>query len=178
MLAAIPDDRDRWLRVMGTEYLQAMDEKPDPLTRMAYDALVRECTDHYYNMAHGGVAMVLTDDPNTGGLAELQAVMAKAPIRVPIWSGNGDMAPGHPLGEDLNNQMFRLAHDVLGHWLAGAEMDHFGEINAWLSERRFYSQAARLALFTESIGQLGAHLITGKFQRQVATVLPSAAVYA
>lgn len=178
MLVAIPGDRERWLRNMGTEYLQAMNEKPHPLTRMAYDALVRECDWHWKEMHYSGIAMVLTSDPNTGGLAELRAAMAKAPIRVPIWSGDGDMAPDHPLGEGLYNQAFRLVHDVLGHWLVGAEMDHLGEVDAWLYERRFYSQAARLALFTESIGQLGAHLITGKFPRQVATVLPSAVVYA
>ena len=53
----------------------------------------------------------------------------------------------------LNNDVFRIVHDVNGHNLANSDFSPEGEHNAFLQHRKMYSPIAGKALFTETAAQ-------------------------
>ncbi len=53
----------------------------------------------------------------------------------------------------LNNDVFRIVHDINGHNLANSDFSPEGEHNAFLSHRKMYSPLAGKALFTETAAQ-------------------------
>ena len=53
----------------------------------------------------------------------------------------------------LNNDVFRIVHDVNGHNLANSDFSPEGEHNAFLQHRKMYSPLAGKALFTETAAQ-------------------------
>ena len=78
--------------------------------------------------------------------------------------GSGDNKFGdHPLLSEspstykgkklLNNDVFRIVHDVNGHNLANSNFSPEGEHNAFLQHRKMYSPLAGKALFTETAAQ-------------------------
>lgn len=62
------------------------------------------------------------------------------------------------------NEAFRAVHDVLGHGPTRCAYETFaGELEAYHNHKERYSRLALPALFSETIGQLCYHSVTGEF---------------
>jgi len=69
---------------------------------------------------------------------------------------------GHPmlqkvttksLGEIYLNDLFRIVHDIYGHYVAQSSFSLNGEMLAWLEHRKMFPKAALPALWCETRGQ-------------------------
>lgn len=79
----------------------------------------------------------------------------------------------HPLWDLEANTRFRLVHDVIGHGTTGAGFDWAGERCAYFRQLEHTTHPlAKLALFTEVIGQAAYALDRGTFGTQKAAILP------
>ena len=72
----------------------------------------------------------------------------------------------HPVWTVAENVDFRIAHDVLGHHVLGAEFDRDGEIDVYRYSLLLVPPEFHRALFVESIGQLAYACVTGDFGEQ------------
>jgi hypothetical protein len=105
-----------------------------------------------------GLGVILTRGTETPSSAEMfQWLDTNWTIQV-AEEGAG-FEPGHPLEQIVDgislNTMFRVVHDVNGHYRARALFETFsGEIAAYKAHREMYSPLARPALFCETVLQL------------------------
>jgi hypothetical protein len=67
----------------------------------------------------------------------------------------------HPLLSTRSLDRLRVAHDVLGHAALGLGFDLQSEYATWLQCRALFSPRARPAAFTELVGAVTAHVLTG-----------------
>lgn len=100
--------------------------------------------------------------------ADMLADIARG--RVTISVANSE----HPVWTLRENCAFRLVHDVLGHGLTGSGFDWAGELSAYDRHYRLTRHpSARLALFTEAVGQVAYALTYGGFGPQKVAYLPT-----
>lgn len=94
----------------------------------------------------------------------------------------GKLKANHPLryttyqsgvfGDWTYNEMFRAVHDVNGHSPTQAPFESVsGEIEAYLTHKRFYPLECWDILFSETIGQLAYHTVTGHFVPEQSAVI-------
>lgn len=155
---------------------QAFDEMPhapnDPAVKASYDAMIRETLGQYNALKNSGY----TFEPIPPGAADPYAATPRLAAKdllenghlwyFPTQSGYGtgpqDLS-GNPMLNDsgeringqplLNNDVFRIVHDVFGHFKEGNGFRATGEDNAWRSHAGMYSDLARPAMTSETRGQ-------------------------
>jgi len=77
----------------------------------------------------------------------------------------------HPIWTEEENHIFRAVHDALGHLAGykknkGHKFDLRGELGVYNRQIKVVSPKARIALFTELVGQVCTSIVTGKFPVQ------------
>lgn len=77
----------------------------------------------------------------------------------------------HPVWTLQQNVCFRIVHDILGHYPTRQPFSLVGEICAYYAQSRLVSPTARVALFTEIVGQTFAYHALGRFAEQKAVIL-------
>lgn len=79
----------------------------------------------------------------------------------------------HPQWTEKENIDFRIAHDVLGHYLGRTGFTWKGELAAYKSQRRWYSELAAEALYTKIVGQTACYSVDKVFPDQKVILLES-----
>lgn len=78
--------------------------------------------------------------------------------RLKVYTG-GDLPKDHPLAEvepttgQTYNNLFRATHDIFGHTAGGHDFTEGGEYNAFKAHNQMYSDEAKPAVRTETLGQ-------------------------
>jgi hypothetical protein len=159
---------------------RAFEEMPhapdDPHVKASYDAMASETRDQFRHIIDKTGLKV---EPIPAGMEDPYAANPRLAAKdvaennhlwfYPTESGFGSSAQGgidmasHPMmqpsGETLNgkpllnNDLFRIVHDVFGHLKEGNGFRAAGEDNAWRSHAAMYSDLARPAMTTETRGQ-------------------------
>jgi hypothetical protein len=193
-----PDDQraidPKKAAAIAQEY-ETMEHNPsDPLVAASYEALKRETLAQYQAMKRAGVKVDFIDpakpDPYGGNpRGVIDDIRDNNHLWVyPTDAGFGtESAPheDHPMLEDsgetisgrpaLHNDIFRAVHGYFGHAAEGNGFRENGEYNAWRNHNALYSDAARPALATETLGQnawvnRGPHGDTNRTASQADTV--------
>ena len=86
-------------------------------------------------------------DPYPTSKAMFADIASGRPLRV--YTGGEP----HPLLSQWDNNLFRLEHDYLGHYMTSAGFNFRGELIAAQQQSRHHSPLAELALLTETVGQ-------------------------
>lgn len=136
----------------------------------SYEAMKRETRDQWNHIVASGVKL----EPWTGeGEPYKNSAEMAADVRdnKHLWFfrteggfGEGGDSTGHPLLEDsgvkaadgtplLYNDLFRAVHDYYGHAKEGFEFGPKGEYNAFLAHSKMYSDKAKPAMASETMGQ-------------------------
>lgn len=147
----------------------AMKHDPsDPKVKAAYDAFKVETLGQYKQMVKAGVKVDLDKNYPYKAPREVQAdVRDNNHMSIfPTETGFGTegAAPAdHPMLERAPvkmggqpatyNDLFRAVHDYYGHVAEGNGFRANGEYNAWRAHRTMYSDAARPAMDSETLGQ-------------------------
>jgi ribosomal protein S18 acetylase RimI-like enzyme len=150
-------------------YEDARHEPENPAVKASYNAFAKETVDQWNYITSQGVKMEPWKEkgqPYKDSAELLQDVRENKHLWFfPTEGGFGsNEGPGvHPLlensgiavnGEALPvNDVFRAVHDYFGHAKDGNEFGPKGELNAFLSHSRMYSDAARPAMAAETLGQ-------------------------
>lgn len=159
---------------------QAYEDMPhapnDPKVKASYDAMINETIEQYKYLERLGVRFEAIP-PNAPDPYAASPRLANKDFRenkhlwyFPTESGFGTgpeaaaAAAGNPLLRPagvhdstgrpmLANDVFRVVHDVFGHFKEGVGFRAAGEENAWRSHSAMYSDAARPAMTSETRGQ-------------------------
>lgn len=152
---------------------QAMPHNPnDPAVRASYDALTRETMQQYQAAKDAGLKLDFIKPGQTDPYAASPR-LAIEDLRnnnhmwiYPTDAGfgsSGSNVANHPLlknsGEMISgqpakvNDIFRAVHDYFGHGAEGNGFRADGEYNAWRQHNAMYSDAAKPALASETLGQ-------------------------
>ena len=159
---------------------QAFDEMPhapnDPKVQASYNAMIDETVQQFKALENSGIKFEFIKpgqkDPyyESPRLAQKDVVENKHLWVYPTESGFGSTTPEalaamreNPLmrmtditidGKKLvANDVFRIVHDMFGHFKEGVGFRAAGEENAWRSHAAMYSDTARPAMTTETRGQ-------------------------
>jgi hypothetical protein len=158
---------------------QAFEDMPnapsDPAVQRAYEALMRETRDQYQSLKRTGVKF----EPMPAGMPDPYAATPRLAqkdflenrhmfylpsessfgsgqipqaelLKNPMLKGSGIKIGGK---EVPYNDLFRIVHDVFGHFKEGVGFRAAGEENAWRSHARMYSPQALPAMTAETRGQ-------------------------
>lgn len=88
--------------------------------------------------------------PTEGGFGSGDAASQAAMKDNPLLRPTGETIAGHKV---VVNDIFRIVHDMFGHFKEGVGFRADGEENAWRSHSAMYSNAARPAMTSETRGQ-------------------------
>jgi hypothetical protein len=140
-----------------------------PKVKAAYDAFKAETLAQYKAMLKTGIKVDLDKDYPYKVPREVHADvrdnnhMSIFPTETGFGAAPKGMAEPHPLlekapikmgGKDATyNDLFRATHDYFGHIAEGNGFRAQGEYNAWRAHRTMYSEAARGAMDSETLGQ-------------------------
>jgi hypothetical protein len=139
-----------------------------PEAVIAWEELAKETKEHY-DAISACVSILRTSNPEPYSSAyEMIRDIGSGLIKVS--TANCE----HPLWDEETNIQFRVVHDVIGHASTGAGFDFIGEYRAYEKHaEKTIHPLARLALFTEAVGQVCAALDLGGFIEQKCAILPS-----
>jgi hypothetical protein len=155
---------------------KAFDEMPhapsDPAVKASYDAMINETVAQYRSLKDSGIKFEFipegAPDPYASNprLAAQDVANNKHLWVFPTESGFGTQTKitDNPLlrtipGETISgkpataNDIFRIVHDIYGHFKEGNGFRAGGEENAWRAHSAMYSDAARPAMTSETRGQ-------------------------
>ena len=160
---------------IAEEYNNMKHDPQDPAVQASYNAMIDETLAQYQAIKKAGYTFdfIPPDTPNpyeaTPRLAAKDINDNKHLWVYPTGSGFGsdaDMAAAvannpllRPVSEYINgqqmtaNDVFRIVHDVFGHFKDGNGFRAGGEENAWRSHSAMYSDLARPAMTSETRGQ-------------------------
>jgi hypothetical protein len=164
------------------DFYQSAAHSPDsPEVQSSYKAMADETVQQWNALEKAGYKMEPWTKPGQpyGSSAEMTADVRD---NHHLWFfpteagyGTGTEIAKHPLLEDSGvqvngrelpyNDVFRAVHDVMGHAKEGYEFGPKGELNAYLAHSAMYSDAAKPAMASETLGQnswvnFGEHLRT------------------
>jgi len=141
----------------------------DPKVKASYGALIKETKSQYGDLIKGGLKPNASDRQYKNSDALHLDIENKRINFFPTSSGLGSTETGgiptdHPMlqpsgvkingKEVLNNDLFRIVHDVNGHFRGQASgFGPQGEQQAFLTHKQMFSPLAGKALFTETAGQ-------------------------
>ena len=148
---------------------QAYDSAPivTPEAYDAWEALSNETAEHYHRISQC-LSIGRTTNPNPYASSY---DMLRDIAQGHIWVSTANSE--HPLWTTEENVMFRVVHDIMGHGATGSGFDWTGENRAYANHlEHTVNPKARLALFTEAIGQVAFALDRGAFGVQKCALLP------
>lgn len=161
-------------QAIADAFAQAQHSPEDPAVKTSYDAFKAETKEQFdYIVNEMGIQIVpWTGDPGTIPYSKASDMVRDLRENKRLYvflteTGFGSDqefdSSGHPMLEDSDvvidgktlkyNDLFRIVHDVFGHLANGNEFNAVGEDNAWREHQRLYSDAARPAMFTETLAQ-------------------------
>tara|TARA_Y100001936_G_scaffold95299_2_gene93754 strand:- start:24747 stop:27869 length:3123 start_codon:yes stop_codon:yes gene_type:complete len=155
---------------IANAYDKMLHDPNNPVVKESYSAFIKETEDQFNELKKNGLRI----DPIKPGTNPYQTADdlhndLKKNNHIYYYPseegfGSTDNKFGdHPLLKEsnvtykgkklLNNDVFRIVHDINGHNLANSDFSPEGEHNAFLSHRKMYSPLAGKALFTETAAQ-------------------------
>jgi len=168
-------------------YDEAKHDPQAPDVKRAYDALAKETMAQYAEMEKAGIKIQPWDgkgEPYANSAAMMQDVRdnkhlwffktdngfgeAKAPDNA-LLEKSGVKVNGHEL---LVNDVFRAVHDFFGHTAEGWEFGPRGELNAYLTHAKMFSDEAKPALAAETLAQ-NSWVNYGKHLRDASGAIPA-----
>ncbi len=148
---------------IATEYIAKPSYMMDAVA--AFKALADECTTLAQRVRYN---LEVTEVPDSEPYPTAKAMFADIKVgRFKVSNVNCR----HPQWTHRQNVDFRIVHDVLGHGMAESSFSWQGEIRAYQAQRRWHSQLACEALFTEVIGQTAVYSIDKVFPPQKVILL-------
>lgn len=161
-------DPERGARI-AAEFDKLQHAPSDPAVKAAYRALIDETLAQYQAVKSMGLKIERIEpgqNPYPGGPREVLQDLEKGHLwfyPTEAGFGSGADTTGNPLLEEtaesiggkplLANDVFRIVHDIFGHFKEGFGFGPSGEENAWQSHVRMYSPLAARAMTTETRGQ-------------------------
>ena len=167
-------DKDRAARI-AEEYEKEKDDPTDPKVKASYDAMIKETLAQWEAIKKTGLKVdwVQPGQKDPYALSPRLAAMDVSqnnhwwgfPTDLGYGSGAGKTDTGadnpllKPTGEIIGgravvaNDVFRIVHDMMGHFKEGNGFRGEGEENAWRSHAAMYSDLARPAMTNETRGQ-------------------------
>ena len=155
---------------IANAYDKMLHDPNNPAVKESYNALINETNAQFNELKKNGLRIdAIEDDSNPYQTADdLHNDLKKNnhiyyyPTKKGFGSGNKKFGD-HPLLTEststykgkklLNNDVFRIVHDINGHNLANSDFSPEGEHNAFLQHRKMYSPLANKALFSETAAQ-------------------------
>jgi len=138
----------------------------------AFKALAEECEQLITRLAHFGLP--------TGAPINIMRVPESEPYPTAEEMFQ-DINRGQFLVSSLNcrhpqwsmdiNIMFRVVHDILGHYMVESGFSWQGELAAYQSQAKWHSPLACEALFTEVVGQTACYSVNREFPAQKVILL-------
>lgn len=150
---------DSTMREIANSYEAAAVFEDTSLTRACYAEFVKECRAQFEALP---VTVEFTDADPYENSFDLFEDIERGHMRV--YTGG---AP-HPLLTAEENNIFRAVHDYNGHFLTRHGFGPKGETAAWVNHARMFSPLARLALHTETIGQVAFYFFNRDNRRRYA----------
>lgn len=132
----------------------------------AFKALARECTELAHKLRT--IALTIIEVPESEPYPTAKAMFAD------LDSGNfkvSNLNSVHPQWTIAENIDFRIVHDILGHWMSSKGFNWQGELAAFKSQRRWHSELACQALYTEIVGQTACYSVDRVFPEQKVILL-------
>lgn len=153
-------------RIVANLYRAAVSNPDDPAVQRAYAAFAADVTDQWQYLKDQGIRIEFVDRPASGGVyaneAELFADIERGVLKVDR-TGPAEQHTVPVMNEvidtDINgnpvtvNDAFRAVHDYFGHSRARNLFDRHGEDVAWRLHEQMFSDEAKPALFSETVGQ-------------------------
>jgi hypothetical protein len=155
----------------------------DPQAVSSYRAMARECIEQFAWMLKHGVHVTFHDtDPTPMATGKDGTQYPSIKLLMQEFESTGELriyrSPDgfHPLldmhsvqhnGREENaNSIFRAVHDYFGHLASGGYFNWTGETQAYYSHASMFSDAARPALFCDSVAQQCVYAATGDYADQ------------
>jgi hypothetical protein len=179
-------DKERAAKI-ADEFEKMKDDPTNPKVKASYEAMVKETLAQWEVIKKTGlqVEWVKPGQKDPYALSPRLAAMDVSennhwwgfPTDLGYGSGGSDTSKDNPLlrptGEVIGgravvaNDVFRIVHDMMGHFKEGNGFRAEGEENAWRSHAAMYSDAARPAMTSETRGQnswlnYGPHGVTNR----------------
>jgi hypothetical protein len=166
----VPVDKARAERI-AQAYEDMPHEPEHPAVKASYEALAKETKDQFRSLKDSGIDFEYIKPNQENPYAATPRLAAKDVLEnkhlwvYPTESGFGTETKiaNNPLlkdsGETIGgkpatyNDLFRVVHDVFGHFKDGNGFRAAGEENAWRSHSAMYSDVARPAMTAETRGQ-------------------------
>ena len=152
---------------IAQEYLAAPAYSVDAVP--AFKALAKECTVLALEL-HTRGGLTITEVSESEPYPNAKAMFAD------LDSGKfkvSNLNCRHPQWTAQQNINFRIVHDVVGHWMAASKFTWKGELAAYHGQRRWHSQLACEALYTEIVGQTACYSVDKVFPAQKVILLES-----
>lgn len=171
-------------------YDAAKHEPENPEVQHAYNAMKQETLNQFNHAKNDlGINFEFTKEDPYKNAEEMMADVRNN-HRLKVYTG-GDLPKDHPLAEiepttgQTYNNLFRATHDIFGHTAGGHDFTEGGEYNAFNAHNQMYSDEAKPAVRTETLGQSnwvsnnkdvreGRSPQYSRFAEQKATILPDA----
>lgn len=130
----------------------------------SWKALASHCGSIFKQIQSKVDVQFVEEDPYASAKDMLKEVKEKKILR--IYTGHSD----HPVWSPRENHIFRAVHDWYSHVLGAGSGGHGfnlrGEYNSYNRHVKLAPEAARLALFTEVVGQASFKQVRGSFPPQ------------
>jgi len=153
------------LEEIGTRYLTA---KPAP-NHSGWKPFVRSIRAQFNAMRSHGITVYRVYEPEVYRDCDAMFRDIRDHQRLFV-SSVESLVPGHPLVARVDrwsgytlNTAYRAVHDFYGHYRQGLDMSYRGEIEAYYAHLRSFPEVAWDVLYSELVGQLGMHALTGSF---------------
>lgn len=153
-------------KIISKLYEKAKSDPNDPKVKAAYQAFASEVAKQWDFLKKQGVKVDFVDRAGQGVYANADEMIADVRDNKHLSvdrTGPGEQhlmpemnavidhdAAGNPI---TVNDAFRAVHDYFGHAQAGNTFDRNGEDIAWRLHEQMFSDKAKPALFTETVGQ-------------------------
>lgn len=185
----LPSAEDR--AALADAYDAAKHEPNNPAVQRAYSAMKKETLDQF-NHAKNDLGINIEfqkEDPYKN--ADEMSADVRNNHRLKVFKTGEDFPADHPMAEVepttgmKYNDLFRATHDIYGHTAGGHDFTEAGEANAYKAHNQMYSDEAKPAVRTETLGQSnwvsnnkdvreGRAKQYENFAQQKATILPEA----
>jgi len=146
---------DEYVQKVGEAYMARPDYEAQYVP--SWKALAKH-TEKMYKQTLTRMGVEFTDEDPYEDFDQMKADVEETGV-LKIYTGGSD----HPVWTEEENWLFRTVHDALSHLAGNHKFTVRGEISSFNRHYKIAPHAARVALFTEIVGQVGAFALTGSF---------------